>query len=103
MPLISIDPVKDIESIIQLHKIDQWALLLIQLSYSFWLSLAFTCGGALTVHRPPWEAFGEGLVAGSTYAVVLWRRSPLTKGLMLVLPEKEAEVEMQTNLQVIQK
>ena len=92
-----------IEKWIQFRKIDEWVKLAMELFGSFWLGGCFTCGAGLAAHRPPWEALGEGLVAGSIFAVKVWRVSPLTKGMVLALPEKEARQEIKTDTQVIQK
>jgi hypothetical protein len=92
-----------IEKWIQFRKINEWVKLYTSLVCSFWLSGSFVTGTALTGHRPALEAIGLGLVAGSTFSTVIWRRSPLTKGMELALPEAEAKKEIETDQQVISK
>jgi hypothetical protein len=87
---LTLDLFSAIEKFVEFRKLNEWVKLILQLACSFIFSASFASGAALVIHRPPWEALGEGLMAGPTFAVIIWRRSPLTKGLMLALPEKEA-------------
>jgi hypothetical protein len=75
----------------------------IQLVVSDVISWQFTEGSALAASTPALIARGMGMVAGAVMATVIWRRSPLTRGLMLALPAKEAEVELASNTQVISR
>ena len=79
-----------VEQIIQMHKINNWITLLITMLISFWCSSAFTCGTALLAHRSWAESVGAGLVSGSVMAVVVFRRSPLSRGMIVALPSAEA-------------
>lgn len=92
-----------ITGLVKAHRLNEWVKLIIQLIASDLLSWQFTEGSALSATTPPMIARGLGLVAGAVMATVIWRRSPLTRGLMLALPAKEAEVELDSNTQVIQK
>lgn len=92
-----------IEKFIEFRKINEWVKLILSLTCSFWLSGTFTTGTAMIAHRSTPEAIGEGLVMASVMATIIWRRSPLTKGLILALPEEEAGKEINTNQQIITK
>jgi hypothetical protein len=43
------------------------------------------------------------MVMAAMAMAVLFRRSPLTKGLMVVLPEAEATKEIESDFQIIEK
>jgi uncharacterized membrane protein (DUF441 family) len=90
-----------ITGLIRTHKMNEWFKLILQLVASDVISWQFAEGSALAATTPPLIARGMGLVAGSVMAVVIWRRSPLTRGLMLALPAKEATVELDSNIQVV--
>jgi hypothetical protein len=58
-------------------------------------------GTLLAVGRA-WEtSLGAAMVAVAVVLTAMFRRSPLTRGMMIVLPAEEAAKEMQTNLQTI--
>jgi hypothetical protein len=78
-------------SALQFRKINEWVKLYTSLIFSFWLSGSFVTGSALISHRSWAEAIGAGLVAGSTFATVIWRRSPLTKGMELALASRRSK------------
>lgn len=48
-------------------------------------------------------AIGMGMVFSAMMMIVVFRRDPLSKGMMLVLPSWEAAAEIQTNIEVIEK
>jgi hypothetical protein len=73
------------------------------MAFSGIVSFLVTYGGALVIHRPPWEAFGSGLCSAAVMMTVLFRRSDLTKGMIVALPESEANDEIKTDTQVISK
>lgn len=98
---IQLDVFDALEKWKEFSTLKEWASFLVSLFCSFWLSGSFACGSALVLHRPPWEALGEGLISATCMATLCWRRSPLTKGMILALPEKEAEKEIESNTQVI--
>lgn len=100
---INLDLFTAIQRFIEARKLNEWLKLGIQLFCSFWFGGCGATGSSLVAHRPPWEALGSGLVMGSVCAVIVWRRSPLTKGLILALPEQEAREEMKSDTQVIMK
>ena len=87
----------------------QWVKLIAELLFSGVVSFLFVCGTLLgslaiagTSHLWP-IAIGAGMVASAVSMTALWRASPLTKGLTVVLPQEEAAKEIETNLQTITK
>lgn len=92
-----------IEKFIEFRKVNEWFKLIMSLVWSFWLSGSFSCGTALIAHRPVPESVGVGLVMGAVMSVVVWRRSPLTNGMILALPAGEAKTELESDTQVITK
>jgi hypothetical protein len=48
-------------------------------------------------------SIGSGMVVSSVSLAVFFRMSPLTKGMMAVLPAEEAAKELNTNIQIIEK
>ncbi len=100
---INLDPFSALEKWKEWQSIKRWAELIVELGLSFWLSLCFVAGSALAAHRPPWEALGEGLVAAAVMTAIHWSRSPLTKGMMLVLPGKIGEKELEAEVQVTER
>jgi hypothetical protein len=83
--------------------IAQWAKLLFTMGFSATVSFLFVCGSVLALGQPVAFAIGSGMVMAAMAMVVLFRRSPLTKGLMVVLPEAEATKEIGSNFQIIEK
>lgn len=94
---------KAIVDLIALHRIDRWARLVFTMTFSATVSFLVTCGGSLVAHRAPWEAIGTGMCSAAVMMTVLFRRSDLTKGMTVALPSSEADAEIKTNTQVIQK
>jgi hypothetical protein len=97
------DPLGFIADLIHQHKIDLWTWLFVQLIFSFVIGFSFTYGAALRASETPWHALGDGLVMASICAVKVWRSSQLTKDSTVVLPAKEADEELDSNLQTIRK
>src|SRR5882724_8256804 len=94
---------KTVMDLITLHRIDRWCRLLFTMGFSGTVSFLGTCGGALVAHRAPWEAIGLGMCSAGVMMTVLFRRSDLTKGMMVALPSSEAAQGINTDTQVIQK
>lgn len=88
-------------------KAQAWTRLVFALMLSGLLSFLFVCGTALVaLHTTPgcWPlSIGSGMVMAAIAMTVVFRRSPLTKGMMLVVPTEEAAKELATDLEVIQK
>lgn len=97
------NPLGFINDFINQRKINQWILLGIEVAGSALVAMLFVTGGALAVHRPPWEALGEGMGVTATVIAKLLRASALTKGMQFVWPGKEADAEMNAGLQTLTK
>ena len=80
-----------------------WLKLLFTMAFSAAVSFLFVCGTMLALGQAAGFAIGSGMVMAAMAMTVLFRRSPLTKGLMVVLPGSEATKEIETNFQVIEK
>lgn len=80
-----------------------WLKLLFTMVFSAGVSFLFVCGTMLALGQPAGFAIGSGMVTAAMAMTVLFRRSGLTKGLMVVLPGPEAAKEIETNFQVIEK
>lgn len=87
------------------HKTLQgWLRLLFELTLSGLLTFMLACGGVLVTPPHSWAvAIGTGLITAAVIMTVVFRRSPLTKNMMLILPAWEAAKEIETNMEVIQK
>jgi hypothetical protein len=85
------------------RRIDDWSKLIYMQVFSGVTSFLTMCGGALSAHRPTWEAVGVGMVSAAVGMTIIFRRSQLTKGMTVALPAKEAEAELDANEQVIAK
>lgn len=83
--------------------IEKWAALLFEMFFSSTATFLFIAGSLLASTQNWPISIGSGMVTSSIVATVLFRRSPLTKGMQAVLPEQEARQEVQTDLQTIQK
>lgn len=90
---------------IALHRLDKWARLVFTMAFSGIVSFLTTCGGAMAypLHRPTTEAIGEGMISAAVMMTVLFRRSELTKGMLVALPAEEAKQEIHTDAQTISK
>jgi len=81
-----------------------WLRLLFCMGCSGVLSFLFVCGSLLAAPPHSWPiSIGTGMVVAAVCMTVVFRRSPLTKGLLLVLPSQEALKEIQTDIEVIEK
>lgn len=103
MSLINIDATSWISAWRRDTKLFEWVTLLTSLGFSALTSFLFVCGSALVANQSKPFAIGSGMVSAAVMATVVWRRSPLTRGTLVALPSKEAEVELGTNTQVITK
>jgi len=80
-----------------------WAQLIFTMAFSAVVSFLFICGGCLAAGGAAGVAIGLGMVMGACAMTYLYRRSALTRGMMVVLPAAEATKEMDSDFQVIQK
>lgn len=93
-----------ITGIIRTHKIDRWARLILSCSASAFCTFAGTLGTAGLAHLATGQAFAVAFgyavfeASLSTAAIVwfVWRRSDLTKGMLLAAPafveQREREI-----------
>lgn len=80
-----------------------WLNLIFELVWSGILTFLFVCGSALAAKVLTGVAIGAGMVSSAVTMTIVFRRSPLTKGLLLVLPSAEALKEIQTDVETIQR
>ena len=80
-----------------------WLKLLFTMAFSATASFLFVCGTMLALGQSAAFAIGSGMMMAAMAMTVLFRRSALTKGLMVVLPGAEAAKEIETNFQMIEK
>ena len=85
------------------RKVQQWISLLFQMGFSTVATFLFICGSSLIASRSWTISIGSGMLSGAITLVIFFRRSPLTKGMMAVLPSAEAQKEILEDIQVIQK
>jgi hypothetical protein len=82
-----------------------WWKFLFELLFSAVVAFLIVCGVTL-VSSDSWKfAIGTGMVTAAVCMTVVFRKetSRLTKGMFVVLPELEANKELSTDLQTIQK
>ena len=103
MSLISVDATSWISAWRRDTRLFEWVTLLTSLGFSGTVSFLFTCGSSLMAGKSWPLSIGAGMVMAAVMLTVVWRRSPLTKGTTVALPETEAEKELGTNTQVIDK
>src|SRR5581483_4705080 len=92
-----------VNNLITLHKLDRWARLVFTMAFSGVVSCLTIAGGALTAHRSQGEAMGAGMISAAVMMTALFRRSDLTKGMTVALPEEEAKAEISADQQTISK
>lgn len=80
-----------------------WLNLIFELVWSGILSFLFVCGSALAAKVLTGVAIGSGMVTAAICMTIVFRRSPLTKNLLLVLPSQEALKELATDTETIQR
>jgi hypothetical protein len=83
----------------------KWLKFIFELGFSAVVSFLFICGSVLVSNAAPAVAIGAGMIAAALSLTYLFRResNSLTKGMMVVLPGPEAEKELETSFQTIQK
>jgi len=83
--------------------LSQWLKLLFELTFSATVSFLFACGTVILASNSVIAGVGSGMVMSALCMTVLFRRSPLTKGMMVVLPAAEAAKEMSAQFQAIER
>jgi hypothetical protein len=100
------DPLADlILGKIEHSMIGAWLKFLFEMAFSAVGSFLIICGFSLTLTRSWALATGNGMMSAAIAMAVLFRKetSRLTKGMLVVLPELEANKEVEADLQTIQK
>lgn len=89
--------------IYQEKKLQSWITLIFQMTLSAITTFLFLCGTSLIASKSFEIGIGSGMVGAAIVITVFFRRSNLTKGMLMVLPTDEAKDELETNLQSIQR
>ena len=82
-----------------------WLRFLFEIVFSATVSFLLTSGSVLVASRSWPLAVGSGAITAAVVMTVVFRKetSRLTRGMFVVLPALEANQELQTDLQTIQK
>ncbi|PSH02801.1 MAG: hypothetical protein CXZ00_15495 [Acidobacteria bacterium] len=80
-----------------------WWNLVFEISFSAMVGFLFIAGTAMVATKSVVLGVGSGMVMAAVCMVAVFRRSPLSKGLIVVLPAAEAAKEMESNLQTIER
>ena len=83
------------------RKVQAWAKLIFTLSFSAVTTFLYVTGGSLAATKSWAISIGSGMISAAVILTVLFRRSDLTKGMTVALPEDEAKTELNTDIQVI--
>lgn len=83
--------------------LSQWLKLLFGMTFSATVSFLFVCGTVILATNSVVSGVASGMVMSALCMTVLFRRSPLTKGIMVVLPAAEGAKEMETQFQTIER
>lgn len=94
------DPLGFIADIKRNTQLFKWISLIFQMALSSVVSFCGVTGLALVNHSSPTIAIGYGLASVATVLSVFFGSSPLTRGMMLVKPEKLAEEQIKTNIAI---
>jgi len=83
----------------------QWLKFLFAIAFSGTLSFLFVCGSSLIASESPSISIGRGMVAASVVMTICYRsyKMKLLNAIPVVLPADEAKVELNTDVQVIEK
>lgn len=85
------------------RKVQQWISLLFQMGFSAIVTFLFECGTLLTTTKSWTISVGGGMVMSAVVLTIFFRSSPLTKGMLGVLPSAEAQKEIDSSIQRIQR
>src|SRR5258707_10159064 len=83
------------------RKVQNWCKLIFTLSFSAITTFLYVTGGSLAATRSWPISIGSGMVSAAVIMTVLFRRSDLTKGMIVALPAEEAKTEINSNIPVI--
>lgn len=85
-------------------KIQQWAILLFEIALSGILGFLLACGGCLVSGTRVSLAIGSGMISAAVGMLLVFQRSPLTKGMLLVIPKlDEAAQQLAHTGQTVQR
>lgn len=77
-----------------------WLKLLFQMAFSGVVSFLFVCGTVMVSTKSAVTGIGSGMVVSAMAMMVLFRRTPQTAGMTVVLPGEEAAKEITTDWQI---
>lgn len=109
MAIISVDPFAWIDQWRKTTKTFTWISLIFQMAFSAIVTFLFIGGTTMLTaiqlgsHHPVITGLATAMIWVSLVLTVLWRRSNLTKGMILVAPQAEANQEVKEDIQVVQK
>ena len=103
MSLIGVDLLGFVADIKRDTKLFQWLSLIFQMTLSSVVTFLFTCGSALVAHVSTPVAIGSGMVAVAVTLCIFFGSSELTRGMMLVRPEKEVEEQLKSDIAITRK
>ena len=83
------------------RKVQNWCKLIFTLGFSAVTTFMYVTGGALAATKSWPVSIGSGMISSAVILTVLFRRSDLTKGMIVALPAEEAKTEINTDIQVI--
>lgn len=89
--------------LIKARRLQAWCSLVFELAFSAVVSFLYVCGTALVAGQPAPVAIGAGMVMAATSCMLVYRRSPATRGMTVALPGEEANTELNSSMQVVQK
>lgn len=95
--------VQAVNMLINQHRIDRYARLTFSMVFSGVVSYLFIAGGTLGATASYARSTGAGMVAAAVSMTVVFRRSELSKGMVVALPQGEADAEMNADVQVISR
>lgn len=85
------------------RKVQAWVKLIFTMGFSAGTTFLYVTGGSLAATKSWPISIGSGMISSAVILTVLFRRSDLTKGMIVALPAEEAKTELGTDIQVIGK
>jgi hypothetical protein len=95
--------VQAINMLINQHRIDKYCRLVFSMAFSGIVTFLFVAGSTMGSLGESVHGVGAGMAAAAVAMTVVYRRSELAKGTTVALPQAEADLELNSNLQVITK
>ena len=88
--------------LIAAKRLEKWYKLAVTMAFSATVTFLSSCGGILLAGKPWPLAVGGGMVASAGALVYLYVRSPLTKGMMIAVPQQAAMSGTSQGLETIE-